>query len=61
MQLETPITKNWQKLNSNEQNRFKKYIVEREKDYAECGDYPYLIKGKEYDGSDLYFSARKNE
>ena len=61
MHLETPLTKNWQKLNSDEQKHFLQVVKEKEKDYTECGDYPYLIQGKEYDGSDLYFSARKNE
>lgn len=59
--LETPVTKNWQKLNPNEQLRLLQFAKERERDYNECEDYPYLINGKEYDGSDLYFSVRRNE
>ncbi len=59
--LENPITKNWRKLSPNEQKQFMKDVEQKGKDYAECGDYPYLLKGKESDGNDLYFSVRKNE
>lgn len=52
-----PLISDWRKLNSEERNYMLQNVEENT--YSECEDFPYLVTGKESDGSELNIYVRQ--
>jgi hypothetical protein len=59
--IETPLDSSWREFDLTGREKLLDFIKENEAGYTECTEHSYLIKGKEFDGTDLPILVRKDK